>query len=115
MSRSPKFVSVELVVEKMRVAAEALEHRLRDRLEQLLMGEDELAELPLVVGLRPIILRPERAVPLLRNVESAPAPHPALDEVGMDVAGLLDREITLVDRAMAISPEAHLLGQAGSI
>ena len=29
----------------------------------------------------------------------------------MDVAGLLDREISLIDRSMAGGPKAHLLGE----
>src|SRR5690348_6782089 len=97
----------------MRVAAEALEHRLGDRLEQLLMGQHELARLLLIIGFRPIIPRRKQPIPLLRYVERTPTPHPTLDKVGMDVAGLLDREISLVDRSVPFRAKAHLFCERG--
>ena len=101
----------QLAVVEMRVAAQPLQHRLGDRLEQRLVRQHQPAEARLILRPRPIILGAERRVALLRNIERAPAPHPALDQVGMDVARLLDREIALVDRAVALRAKAHLVGQ----
>src|SRR3954464_3398061 len=92
-------------------AAETLEHRLGNRLDQLLMRHHERTEPTLIVHVRPVILGAKNAVSRLRNVEGAPAPHPPLAPVGMDVASFLDREIALADRAVTRSAKTHLLGQ----
>jgi hypothetical protein len=47
------------------------------------------------------------------EVERAPAEDPALDQVGVDAAGLLDREVPLVDRAEATRAVAQLLLERG--
>src|SRR4051794_34488337 len=61
----------ELGVVEVRIAAEPHQDRLRDRLEQRLVGEDEPAKLPLLLGARPVILGAERHVTILRDVERA--------------------------------------------
>jgi len=87
--------------------AEPPEHRLRDRLEQRFVSKDELAKPSLKFGSRPEILRAEWRLALLRNVEGAAAPHPALDEIGVDVAGLFEREIALRHRAVPRGAKTH--------
>src|SRR6185503_9665819 len=76
----------QLGVEQVRVAAQALKHCLRDRPEQLLMPEDEWAELQFIFRARPVIFRPKHGV-ALRNIECAAAENPSLDEVGMNLTG----------------------------
>src|ERR671939_620253 len=97
----------------MGIAAYALEHRPGDRLEQGFVGQRQPPEPRLVAGGRPIILRPERRIPALGHVEGAPAPDPALDQVRMDLARLLDREIALAHRSVTSGPESHLLLDRG--
>ena len=73
----------ELAVIDVRVAAEPLEHRLRDRLEQRLMGQDQPAELRLVVRARPKILRdgtaPRAAAGCRTRAGTRPSPRPGRD------------------------------------
>src|SRR5438067_9138603 len=96
----PKIGAGELAIVDVRIVAEALKHRLGNRLEQRFVSERQAAKLTLKFRTGPIIFRSERALALLWNIERAPAPQPALDQIGMDVAGLLNREITLADGAV---------------
>src|SRR3954447_24430949 len=107
----PEIGTRKLTIENVRITSEGHEHRLGNRLEQWLVCENETAELSLIFRRRPIVFGLERLGALLRDVEGAPAPQPALDQIGVDVAGLLDWEITLADGTVARGAEAHLVGE----
>src|SRR5262249_9952427 len=78
--------------------------------DELLLLAAEPPEERLEPRLGPEILGPERTR-RFSGVERAPAKDPALDQVRVDVAGLLDRKVSLVDRAVAPSAVAELLLQ----
>src|SRR5262249_17877054 len=52
--------------------------------------------------------RPELG--LAARLERAPTEHPSLDQIGMNRAGLPEREVALVDRAHAARAKAQLTG-----
>ena len=53
---------------------------------------------------------PSTAARTRSGSSNAPAAEdPSLDEIGMHVARLFDREVALIDRAEALGAEAHLL------
>ena len=68
------------------------------------MREAELPEEGLHLRPRPELRGAERGHAV--QVEGPAAEDPALDEVGMDVGRLLDREVALVDGAVPPGPEA---------
>src|SRR5947209_2336240 len=73
------------------------------------MSLDELAQLPFVFDVGPQRFRVEAAAGSLRDVERTPAPNPAFDEIRVNLARFLKWEISLVDAALSLSAEAHLL------
>src|SRR4029077_1223235 len=77
----------EFRVEEMRVAAEVGEKALHHRQDQLFVSVDDSAE---ELGL--LRHRPER----WRVLKGPAAEHPPLDQVGVHVARLLDREVALI-------------------
>ena len=48
------------------------------------------------------------------EIESPPAKDPPLDQIGVDIRGLLDREVTLVDRPLELRAKLELLFQGGA-
>jgi hypothetical protein len=89
-------------VVQMGVAAEVLEETLHHRQNETLVRADQGVEERLLLRHRP-------EVGDVRRVKSPAAEHPALDEVGVHVAGLFDRKVALIHRAVALGAEAHLL------
>src|SRR5712691_7978079 len=83
----------------MRIAAEIGEEALHHRKDQTLVCFDDAPEEWLVFG-----EWPEGVI-----AERPPAEHPSLHEIGVHVARLFDRKVTLVDRAVALRAEAHLV------
>src|SRR5678815_3096350 len=64
----------QLAIVDVRIAAEALENGLCDRLDQRLMCFDQAAELELLFRKWPIFFGIERRIAFLRDIEGTPAP-----------------------------------------
>ena len=107
----PEVGAREPAVVEVRVAAQGTEQALHDRKNQPLVGLAHPAEERLAPGAGPEVFLAVRRIVV--EVERTPAEHPALDQVGVDVAGLLDREVPLVDRAEAARAVAKLLLERG--
>src|SRR4030095_7540069 len=99
----------QLSIINVRVDPDALEHGLDNGLEKFLVGHRQAPELRLKSGTRPVILGTERCITPLRNIERAPTPYPSFDKVWVNVAGFLNREISLADAPVALGPKPHLL------
>ena len=61
------------------------------------------------LGDRPEVFHTPHTDELLPKVEGATAEDPAVEQVGMSVARLLQREVAPVDGAMALGARAQLL------
>ena len=91
----------ELCVVQMRIAAEVREHCLHRGKNEPLVRRDDLLKEFFVLRQRPEFVEP----PLRRlwpaesrlHVECAPAEHPAFDQIGMLLAGFVDRKVALID------------------
>ena len=103
----------ELFVVQVRVDAKTLKHGARDRFEQRFVREREGTENGFPFRVRPEVLGSKSVLPLLRHVECASTPDPALDQVRMDIAGFAYGEIALTHRAETFGAEAHLVVEAG--
>src|SRR4029450_6062609 len=103
-----------LAVVDMGIAAEMHEQALHDRQDEPLVLEAQPAEERLHLGEGPELLGAPFPGCCPVEVEGAPAEDPALDEIGMDVARLLERKVNLVDRAVTARPELELLLERGT-
>src|SRR5262249_479259 len=99
----------ELAVVEVRVAAQRVQQALHHRENQSLVGLADPTEERLEAGTGPVVGLLVRRI--VDDVESSSTEHPALDQVGVNCGGLLDREISLVDRAEATGSVAQLLFQ----
>ena len=96
----------ELLVVEGRIAAQVGEDALHEGQDQFLVVLDDLPEERFVTGRGPVLRL--AVVRVLAQVECPAAEDPALDEVGMHPAGLLDREVALVDRTVPLGLVLHL-------
>ena len=98
----------ELLVVEGRIAAQVGEDALHEGQDQLLVVLDDPPEERFVIGRGPVVSL--AIVRVLAQVEGPAAEDPALDEIGMHPAGLLDREVALVDRTVSLGLVLHLVG-----
>ena len=105
----PEVGAGEPAVVQVGVAAQRAQQALHHREDQSLVGLGHPTEERLESGPGPEVGLAVRRVAV--EVERTPTEHPALDQVGVNVARLLDREVALVDRAEATGAVPHLLFQ----
>ena len=98
----------ELLVVEGRIAAQVGEDALHEGQDQLFVLLDDLPEERFVSGRGPVVRL--AVVRVFAQVESPAAEDPALDEIGMHPAGLLDGKVPLVDRTVALRLVLHLVG-----
>jgi len=86
--------ALEAAIVKPGIAAQMGQHGLHDGHDELLVGSAQAAKQRDQLDERP-------ELGLAARLERAPAEHPSLDQIGMNRAGLPEREVALVDRAHA--------------
>src|SRR6516162_5482997 len=77
--------------------------------DELLVGEAQSTKERLEVRNWPKIIDGTRQGSSVAQIERAATEDPTLHQVGMDVACLLQRKVTLVHRAMAFSAKTQFL------
>ena len=101
----------QLVVIKVRIDSQPLEHRLRNRFEQRFVGRRQLSKNRFIADVGPEVFGAEFATAFLGHVECTTTPDPSLDKVRVDFAGFLYREVPLAHRAVPPGAKTHFVFQ----